>query len=69
MEKYDKSTDVLMLARNLFDLREYKKCAHLLKDFAKEGKFHQAAFLYFYSLYLHGEMWSEEEMLENGKFL
>ena len=66
MEKYDKSTDVLMLARNLFDLREFKKAAHMLKDFVKSGQYPQATFLYFYSLYLNGEMWSEEEMLENG---
>jgi anaphase-promoting complex subunit 8 len=54
IEKYDKSTDVLMIARNLFDLREYKKCAYLLKDFISNSEYQPAIFLYYYSLFLAG---------------
>jgi len=33
-EKPNEATDVLNLARSLFDLREYRKCSNLLKPFA-----------------------------------
>lgn len=28
--------DAILTARNLFDLREYKKCAHLLKEYSND---------------------------------
>lgn len=55
-----------MIARNLFDLREYKKCAYLLKDFINNSEYQPAIFLYYYSLFLAGEIRKEEEMIENG---
>ena len=67
IEKYDKTSDVLLVARGLFDLREYKKCAYLLKDFITNPDYQAAIFLYYYSLYLAGEIRKEEEMLENGE--
>lgn len=33
-EMPNEATDTLNLARTLFDLREYRKCAYLLKQFA-----------------------------------
>ena len=30
VEEYNTSSDTLMVARNLFDLREFKKCSHML---------------------------------------
>ena len=58
---------MLLVARGLFDLREYKKCAFLLKDFITNADYQAAIFLYYYSLYLAGEIRKEEEMLENGE--
>jgi len=66
-EKYDDSYDAVMLARNLFDLREFKKCAHLVARYAKNPAYQSAIFLYYYSLFMAGEMRKEEEMYENGK--
>lgn len=64
-EKPNESTDFLNLARTLFDLREYRKCAHFIKPFAN-SKNQQALFLYHYSLYLVSEQQKEEETLQNG---
>ena len=50
------------LARTLFDLREYRKCAHLLKPFATP-KYQSALFLHSYALYLISEQTKEEEIL------
>ena len=55
-----------MIARNLFDLREFKKCANLLKDFVLNSEYQNAIFLYYYSIYMAGEIRKEEEMIENG---
>lgn len=30
--------DALMVARNLFDLKEYKKCSHMLKEFIDDKR-------------------------------
>lgn len=65
-ESYDDSYDALLIARNLFDLREFKKCAHLIKDYAKNPKYQSAMFLYYYSLFMNGELRKEEEIFENG---
>lgn len=32
-EPWGEASDKLLVARNLFDLREFKKCSNLLKDF------------------------------------
>jgi Anaphase promoting complex subunit 8 / Cdc23 len=32
-EKPNESTDILSLARTLFDMKEYRKCANLLKPY------------------------------------
>jgi hypothetical protein len=33
-ERPNEATDILNLARSLFDLREYRKCVHVLKPIA-----------------------------------
>lgn len=65
-EKYDDSTDAVMLARNLFDLREFKKCAFVVSKYAKNPVYQSAIFMHYYSLFLAGEIRKEEEMYENG---
>lgn len=57
--------DELLLARDLFDLREFKKCSNLLKDFIQNPENQQAIFFYYYSLFMAGEIRKEEEMYEN----
>jgi hypothetical protein len=45
----------LLLAKNLFELREYKKCAHLLKDYRGQFPTNQSLiFYYHYSLWMSG---------------
>lgn len=56
---------MLLVARNLFDLREFKKCSNLLKDQMENQKNQTVIFLYYYSLYMAGEIRKEEEMFEN----
>ncbi len=56
--------DALMLARNLFDLREYKKCAHLLKEKVWQGS-PEVDFLYHYSLWVFGQFRKEEQVYED----
>ena len=53
-----------MVARNLFDLREFKKCANLLKNYIHSPANQSAIFLYYYSLFMFGEIRKEEEMFE-----
>lgn len=67
-ERYDDSTDAVMLARNLFDLREFKKCAFVVSKYCKNPVYQSAIFMHYYSLYLAGEIRKEEEMYENGNF-
>ena len=62
-----KECDILLVAKSLFDLREFKKCASMLKDVVAFAENQQAIFLYYYSLYLYGEMKKEEEMFENDQ--
>ncbi|KRX02888.1 hypothetical protein PPERSA_04091 [Pseudocohnilembus persalinus] len=63
----DDCADALMLARSLFDLKEYKKCAHTLKEFIEDKANQPAIFLHYYSLYLSGEIRKEEELFENDQ--
>lgn len=60
-EVFDETTDTLLVARNLFDLREFKKCANILKDHISNPKNQMAIFFYYYSLYMSGEIRKEEE--------
>lgn len=60
-----KDCDTLLVAKSLFDLREFKKCASLVKDIVGPGANQQAIFLYYYSLYMYGEMKKDEEIFEN----
>jgi hypothetical protein len=53
-ERPNASTDALNLARTLFDLREYRKCAHVLKPYANE-KYQSALFLHNLALYTVSE--------------
>lgn len=53
-ERPNAATDALNLARTLYDLREYRKCAHVLKPYANE-KYQSALFLYNYALYIVSE--------------
>lgn len=53
-ERPNASTDALNLARTLFDLREFRKCAHVLKPYANE-KYQSALFLHNLALYTVSE--------------
>jgi hypothetical protein len=64
-EKPSEVSDSMNLARVLFDLREYRKCAHTLKPFATI-KNQSALFLHNYAIYLVSEQSKEEEILQNG---
>ena len=57
---------VLLLAKNFFELREYKKCSHLLKDYRVQFPKNQSLiFYYYYSLWMSGLIRKEEEIYEN----
>ena len=57
---------VLLLIKNLFELREYKKCAHLLKEYRLQYPENQSIiFYYYYSLWMNGLIRKEEEIYEN----
>lgn len=59
---------VLLLAKNLFELREYKKCSHILKDYRGQYPHNQSLIFYYcYSLWMSGLIRKEEEIFENGK--
>ena len=68
---------MLNLARSLFDLKEYRKCAHLLNPITQEtASLDQASklqplrqdclFLKNHALFLVSEQAKEEEILETG---
>lgn len=65
-EKPNAATDALGLARSLFDLREYRKCAFILKPFANE-KYQSALFLHNLALYTVSEHAREEDALQAGE--
>lgn len=64
-EEIDEASDTLGLARALFDLQEYRKCAALLKPFACP-KHQSAMFLFYYASYLLSEQACAEEIYESG---
>jgi len=57
-----------MYARDLFDLREYKRCAYLLKPHKSIGN-QSVIFLYYYSLFMYGDIRKVEEQYENCKII
>lgn len=59
----DSLADTLMVARTLFDLREYKKCAQLLKQpLEKYPRNQSVIFFHYYSLWMAGLIRKEEEI-------
>eukprot|EP00271_Cylindrocystis_brebissonii_P018471 TRINITY_DN5248_c0_g1_i2.p1 TRINITY_DN5248_c0_g1~~TRINITY_DN5248_c0_g1_i2.p1 ORF type:complete len:275 (-),score=63.24 TRINITY_DN5248_c0_g1_i2:291-1115(-) len=54
--------DALLLGKSFFDMREYRRAAHALREL----KGHKAFFIRWYSIYLAGEKRKEEEMVEAG---
>lgn len=64
---------MLNLARSLFDLKEYRKCANLLLPLTKsqgvtkkDSTAQNCIFLKNYALFLVSEQEKEEEILETG---
>lgn len=57
--------DELLLARNLFDLKEIKKSAHILRKFVDNVNEQSCMFMHNYSLYLHADMKMREERYQN----
>ena len=56
---------VLLLARNLFELREYKKCSYVLKEHLSRNEDDQSLiFYYYYSIWMAGLIRKEEEIYE-----
>ena len=63
-------TDVLNYARDLFDLREFKRCAFVLKPYLSTGNPNQSViFLHYYALFMYGDIRKEEEQYENSILL
>lgn len=57
----------LLLVKNLFELREFKKCIHLLKDYRARFPDNQSViFYYYYCIWMNGLIRKEEEIYENG---
>ena len=56
--------DYLLLAKSYFDLREYRRCAHLLESLPPSLSSPHHTFLRLYALYLAGEARKEEEQHE-----
>ena len=77
-EEPNHTQDTLNLARSLFDLREYRKCAHLLTPLTQSSNLLQqdggsaksliqnCLFMKNYALFLVSEQQKEEEILETG---
>jgi hypothetical protein len=53
--------DKLILARNLYNLKELKKSAYILRDFSKDVTEQSCMFMHNYALYLHADMKMREE--------
>lgn len=57
---------VLLLIKNLFELRQYKKCVHILKEYRHHQPDNQSViFYYYYSIWMNGLIRKEEEIYEN----
>ena len=48
--------DKLSLARDLYDLREFKKAAFIVREFAADPNHQDAMFIHHYALWMHGDM-------------
>jgi anaphase-promoting complex subunit 8 len=59
--------DELQMARSLYDSRELKRCAHVLKSAEGKPDCQASLFLYNYALYMHGSQRREEEIFEKNK--
>ena len=63
--------DAVMLARILYDSRELKRMAHVLKPYVQNDptttEQQTACFLYNYALFMHGSQRKEEEIFERSK--
>ena len=67
-DDYDSpNADKLQLARTLYDTRELKRCAHVLKAYEVNPDCQSSLFLYNYALYMHGSQRREEEIFERNK--
>lgn len=62
VESFDLEHDLYLLAKSYFDLKEYARCAHFLKDCTSS----KARFLYFYSLYMSIEKKKLETMTDTN---
>ena len=65
------SQEAIMLARILYDTRELKRMAHVLKPFVSNDpstpEQQTTCFLYNYALFMHGSQRKEEEIFERSK--
>ena len=61
------NSDSFILARTLFETRELKRCAFVLKPFESNPECLSSLFLYNYSLYMYGYQRKEEEIFERHK--
>lgn len=60
-EDFDQeSTDLFCLARDLFDLRELKKAAYILKEYKEDLNEQSCMFMHHYCLWMHGDMVKKE---------
>ena len=64
VDKQDLVSDAIMLAKVLFEMREFRKAAFKLQEFVKNYENQSAIFIYYYSLFLLGEMQKDDELLE-----
>lgn len=62
-----KNYDNLLFARSLYDCRELKRCAYVLKYAESSYDCQSSLFLYNYSLYMQGYQRKEEEIFEKQK--
>lgn len=60
-EEESPNYDKLLLARNLYDLNELKKAAHVLKDQASNINDQSSMFMHNYSEWMHADMKMREE--------
>lgn len=60
-EEESPNYDKLLLARNLFDLNELKKSAHILKNHADDLTDQSSMFMHNYAEWMHADMKMREE--------
>lgn len=57
--------DKLELARNLYDLREFKKSSFILRDFKEDTQNQSHMFMFHYNLWIHGDIEKREKRYHN----